>query len=272
MFEQFIKQPKHLALYRGGPYAEERRLFLEHIVQEGRSPSRLKVLNRLLLEVAMLIELSRTESYTICDLQSVAEQWQRDCESRGVSSQWAKIMIQDFVFVASSWLHFLGRLAKPMETLPCAGFLAEFLDHLKEERGFAEATIVNRSASLKPFLRWLEEKGLPLSGVSPATIAAYFSSTAGRWKRNTVSLHVQSLRTFFRYAGSRGWCTTGIADSIDAPRLYTYENLPQGPSWAEVNRLLASVSGRSPLQLRSCCVVLLCAVYGCASAKSAACV
>ncbi len=76
-------------------------------------------------------------------------------------------MIQDFVFVASSWLHFLGRLAKPMETLPYAGFLAEFLAYLKEERGFAEATIVNRSASLKPFLRWLEEKGLRLSGVSP---------------------------------------------------------------------------------------------------------
>ncbi len=34
MFEQFIKRPKHLAFYRSGPYAEERRLFLEHIVQE----------------------------------------------------------------------------------------------------------------------------------------------------------------------------------------------------------------------------------------------
>jgi len=263
MFEHFIKRPKHLALYRSGPYAEERRIFLEHIVQEGRSPSRLKVLNRLLREIAMLINLSRKQSYTVCDLQSIAEQWQCDRESRGVSSRWAKIAIQDFLFVASSWLHFLGRLAKPLETLPYAELLAEFLDYLKEERGFAEATITNRSRSLRPFLNWLKEKGVRLSGVSPATISAYFSSVAaGRWKRNTISLHVQSLRSFFRYAGSRRWCKAGIAESIDAPRLYTYENIPQGPTWTEVNRLLVGVSGRSPLQLRNHCVVLLCAVYG----------
>ncbi|MGO9679549.1 MAG: tyrosine-type recombinase/integrase [Candidatus Sulfotelmatobacter sp.] len=263
MFEDLIKRPKDLARYQSGPYVEERQRFLDHIVQEGRGRWRLTVLNRLLLESAMLIDLSGTHSYSIRALQSVAEQWQRDRESKGVSPRWAKRSLQDFVFVASSWLRFLGRLAKPVETLRDAGFLAEFLAHLKEERGYAEATIVNRRASLKPFLRWLEEKGVRMSRVAPATISAYFSSAAaGRWKRNSVSLHVQSLRAFFRYAGSRGWCKAGIAESIDAPRLYTYESLPQGPSWAEVNRLLAGVSGRSPLQLRSRCVVLLCAVYG----------
>jgi site-specific recombinase XerD len=72
-------------------------------------------------------------------------------------------------------------------------------------------------------------------------ITKYFTSAvAGRWKRTTVSFHVQSLRSFFRYASSRGWCAAGIAESIDAPRLYTYENLPQGPSWEEVKKLLAS--------------------------------
>jgi site-specific recombinase XerD len=73
---------------------------------------------------------------------------------------------------------------------------------------------------------------------------------------------VQSLRSFFRYAVGRGWCAAGIAESIDAPRLYTYESLPQGPTWAEVNRLLVGVSGKSPIEMRSRCVVLLCAVYG----------
>ena len=263
MFEHLIKRPKHLARYRSGPYAEERRRFLNHIVQEGRSRSRLKVLNRLLLEIAMLLDLSGMHSYSVCALRSLAEQWQRDRESKGVSRRRAKIALQDFVFVASSWLRFLGRLARPVETLRDAGLLAKFLAHLKEERGYAEATIVNRSASLKLFLCWLEEKGIRLSGVSPVTVSAFFSSAApGRWKRNTVSLHVQSLRAFFRYARSCGWCEAGIAESIDAPRLYTYESLPQGPSWAEVNRLLASVGGRSPLEMRSRCVVLLCAVYG----------
>ncbi len=84
----------------------------------------------------------------------------------------------------------------------------------------------------------------------------------GRWKRSTVSLHVQSLRSFFRYASGRGWCAAGIAESIDAPRLYTYESLPQRPTWAEVNCLLVGVNGKSPIEMRSNCVVLLCVVYG----------
>jgi site-specific recombinase XerD len=123
--------------------------------------------------------------------------------------------------------------------------------------------LVNRKRSLKPFLAWLVAQGVPLSSVSPVVITKYFTgAVAGRWKRTTVSFYVQSLRSFFRYASSQGWCMAGIAESIDAPRLYTYENLPQGPSWGDVKKLLASVNGASPSQLRSRCAILLCAVYG----------
>ena len=85
---------------------------------------------------------------------------------------------------------------------------------------------------------------------------------AGRWKRTTVSFHAQSLRSFFRYASSRGWCAAGLAESIDAPRVYTYENLPQGPAWEVVKKLVTSVNGTSPVQIRSRCAILLCSVYG----------
>jgi integrase/recombinase XerD len=99
--------------------------------------------------------------------------------------------------------------------------------------------------------------------VSPVVITKYFTvAVAGRWKRTSVSFHVQSLRSFFRYARSRGWCAAGIAESIDAPRLYTHENLPQGPSWEEVKKLLVNVNGTSTVQIRSRCAILLCSVYG----------
>ena len=125
--------------------------------------------------------------------------------------------------------------AEQSELSPYNHFLQQFLTFLNQERGFADATIVNRKRSLKPFLAWLVGQCIPLSAVSPVTITKYFTSAvAGRWKRTTVSFHVQSLRSFFRYASSRGWCAAGIAESIGAPRLYTYENLPQGPSWEEV--------------------------------------
>jgi integrase/recombinase XerD len=152
--------------------------------------------------------------------------------------------------------------AEQSEPSPYNHHLQQFLTFLKQERGFAEATIVNRKRSLKPFLAWLLAQGVPLSGVSPAAITKYFTSAvAGRWKRTSISFHVQSLRSFFRYAGSRGWSAMGIAESIDAPRLYTYENLPQGPSWEDVKKLIASVNGTSPVQIRSRCAILLCAPF-----------
>jgi len=90
-------------------------------------------------------------------------------------------------------------LGRQENTLPYEDLLSEFLTFLKHERGFADATIVNRERSLKPFLGWLVTEDVPLSTVSPVVITKYFTGiVAGRWKRTTVSFHVQSLRSFFR--------------------------------------------------------------------------
>lgn len=149
------------------------------------------------------------------------------------------------------------------DSLPFNHRLQQFLTFLKHERGFADATIVNREHSLRPFLAWLVAQDVPLSTVSPVVITKYFTSAvAGRWKRTTISFHVYSLRSFFRFATNRGWCAAGIAESIDAPRVQTYENLPQGPTWEEVKKLVTSVNGTSPVQIRSRCAILLCSVYG----------
>jgi site-specific recombinase XerD len=263
MFEQFVKRPFHLALYRNGPYAEERSRFLAHLVQEGRGRNRLKVINWLLLEVAKYIDLSGQRLYTTDVLTATAERWQKSRESKVTNLRRARIVILDFVFVASSWLRFLRRFDENAEELPYEKSLGEFFAFLREERGLAKATILGHERSLKPFLSWLVRENILLSEVSPRVISNYFSSeVAGRWKRVSVAHHVQSLRSFFRYSSQRGRCTKGIAESIDAPRLYTYENLPQGPSWEEVQKLLASVGGSSPLQIRSRCAILLFAVYG----------
>ena len=66
------------------------------------------------------------------------------------------------------------------ERLPYNHHLHQFLTFLKHERGFADATIVNRERSLKPFLPWLVAQDVPLSTVSPVVITKYFiSAVAG---------------------------------------------------------------------------------------------
>jgi hypothetical protein len=56
---------------------------------------------------------------------------------------------------------------QPDEQLPNNDYLQEFLTFLQQEKGFADATIVNREHSLRPFLAWLVAQDVPLSTVSP---------------------------------------------------------------------------------------------------------
>jgi len=51
------------------------------------------------------------------------------------------------------------------ERSPYEHYLQEFLTFLKQERGFADAMIVNRKRSLKPSWAWLVAQGVPLSSV-----------------------------------------------------------------------------------------------------------
>jgi len=63
-------------------------------------------------------------------------------------------------------------LVEQAEQLPYDNHLQEFLPFLKQERGFADVTIVNRQRSLKPFLTWLVGRCIPLSAVSPVLITS----------------------------------------------------------------------------------------------------
>jgi integrase len=49
--------------------------------------------------------------------------------------------------------------------------------------------------------------------------------------------------------------------TIDKPRLYCHEGLPQGPAWRDVQRLIESVSDENPTHIRNRAVILLLAVY-----------
>jgi integrase/recombinase XerD len=49
---------------------------------------------------------------------------------------------------------------------------------------------------------------------------------------------------------------------LDAPRIYRLENLPRGPQWSDVQRLLASCAGDRPTDIRDHAMLLLIAVYG----------
>ena len=81
------------------------------------------------------------------------------------------------------------------------------------------------------------------------------------YARLSVRAYAASLRSFLRYAESRGWCTRGLAALVVSPRVYQHENLPVGPSWSDVQRLVATTEGSRPKDIRDRAILLLLAVY-----------
>jgi site-specific recombinase XerD len=70
------------------------------------------------------------------------------------------------------------------------------------------------------------------------------------------------LRRFSRYAYEQGWWRRDLAPLILAPRLFRQENLPLGPAWTDVRRLIAASDGDTRLHLRNRAILLLLSVYG----------
>jgi site-specific recombinase XerD len=82
------------------------------------------------------------------------------------------------------------------------------------------------------------------------------------WGRVSVSTSARGLRAFFRHAAARGWCSASIGAGIDGPRPFQHEGLPIGPSWTDVQRLIASTGGESVRDIRDRAILMLLATYG----------
>jgi site-specific recombinase XerD len=263
MFTQFVKSTRALERYRNGPFARERQQYLTHLCQRGHSKGRLTGVNIQLLAIAQRLRITAHKRVTKAEVSRAAEIWIKERTQRSSRPQTAAMARTDFVSIASGWLRFLGCLDETRPTLPFASQLDQFLTHLRGERGLSEATVIQRKWALELFLSWLAARRRVIATVTPKDISEFFSASRARaWKRCTISGCVDSLRSFFRYAASRSWCAPDISETIDKPRLYCHEVLPQGPAWKDVQRLVESVSDENPTHIRNRAVILLLAVYG----------
>lgn len=167
------------------------------------------------------------------------------------------------LYWSKNWFRFLGKWRDPVRNAPFRPELDSFLTFLRDDRGYTDQTISTREAALHVFLEWLGTQGTSLKAISSGTLTAYFvQSKAQGWKKSTVKAYAQSLRAFFRYAGEHGWCALGLADTIQSPTIYSLAGLPQGPSWEQVQGLIASLKTERPGHIRDRAIILLLAVYG----------
>jgi len=219
--------------------------------------------NRFLLGIAEQIDLSRADLLDVAQIRQAGEAWVSSHCKPHSTARTRQLALREFTYIGERWLRFLGKLRSPECSHVFQKELELFLIHLKDERGYTEQTLLTRSTALSLFFNWLTARGSLLEEVRAEAVAAYFVENKDKcWSRATIAVYAQTLRSFFRFAEQRGWCISGIGSRIERPHIYTLSGIPQGPSWKDVQRLIANVDTNRPSHIRDRAVILLLAVYG----------
>lgn len=266
MFDQLFKRPHALARQRTGPLAEERRCYLVHCAEEKMSASTLRGIAIYILVVAKVLRLADrpAELITTAEIEAGAVRWAnrepKPPMMREVHRSWLR-----FVCHASRWLAFLGRLQPPVATpSPYSEQIAQFTDFMLRERGLSPQTAEHRRHTIDKFLTQIHAAGLCLDALTVVQVDELLVHKVRDegYSRATIQTRASTLRAFFRYAEGRGWCRSGLAAAIMAPRVFPYEGLPAGVSWEHVKRLLIAAQGDRFADIRDRALLMLLAIYG----------
>jgi len=263
MLEEYLEHPFFLNRHRQAPLLKEREAFLSHLQQQGTSPKALRNLSGELLPVMRLLKLTELRDVSLEEIQRAALCWAREQRTNPKAQSYDN-SASFFVYAAKKWLRFHGRLKRPSAPpMRFADELGDFARYMTEEQGLSPQSVRSHCWKTSKFLAWCGERHRSLVRVSAEDVDDFLAMKgATGWNRKSVSVAAQALRAFFRYAETRGWCAAGFAKGIQAPRIYQYENLPEGPTEKEVRQLLRSAKGSSQAALRTRAILMLFAVYG----------
>jgi integrase/recombinase XerD len=266
MFERLFQRPFALNPHLNGPLVEERRRFLCHRADQGIGRNGLRVLAYYLLACAHSLRLGDRPGEVIpyAEVEEQATLW-ANRPSRPHDTPQRRSSRGEFLRHACAWLRFLGRLQPPATPRsPFADQIATFADFLLRDKGLSPWTVRGRCDLVRRFLDRLAVKHVSLHDMTLSQIdqALIEQLTDGRYARVTVQGHACDLRSFFSYAESNGWCRVGLAAAIKGPRIYSQESIPAGPSWDDVQKLLAQTDGDRTVDIRDRALLMLLAHYG----------
>jgi integrase/recombinase XerD len=266
MINQLFEHPYALNRYLTGLLLEERSAYLYHCAEQGFAKSSLKLIAHYQLVITDYLDLQNARAITPPEIEAAADRWaQRPFQPRNPNVTFSLCARERFIWNATDWLRFLGRLQEPPPLpRPFAQMMSEFTNFMRHERGLSETTIAFRCQRVEHFLSQVLDLNCALSQLTITQIDDAFLQRIdqGRYARCSIHTLASALRAFFRYAANRGWCRSDLAEAIKAPRVFRHESLPFSPTWEEVQRLIESAGGQRPVAVRDRAILLLLAHYG----------
>lgn len=261
MFNNLYRCPRTIARHENSPLAESRRRYLEHLSAEGAAVHTIRAAAGVIYRATILMKLDESSPVERKDVERAAKRWAHRWY-RNASSRWPDQTDKEFRQTTCNWLRFAGRLREsdrvPVPHHQEVDVLCQYMD---AERGLSPKTIQSVRQSLMKFFQHTKKKQLITFRIADVEHYFIFLGKKG-WTRAGIRGRAHHLRMFFRYGEQMGWTKPGIADAIRGPRVYQHEQLPLGPSWADVQRLLASTETNRKADIRDRPILLLLAVYG----------
>lgn len=262
MFDQLLCRRSTRAKHAGAPFAEERSRYLEHCTKRGDSCWTVLRRSHDLLWFSLQLNGRIDLNLSIEQVRALVQGGANREDFRGPRLALSSTRIR-LVGHACAWLRYLGRLRESNELIPYGSRLDEYRNWALRERGLTVASVDRFGRSITAFLRWFAALDRPLDSIDINDVDAYLAVGNGRgWARVTQCNVVYALRAFFRYGAQQGWCSPRLATTIRGPRIYALERLPAGPTWSDVQRLLAGLQTRRSTDLRDRAILMLFAIYG----------
>lgn len=162
-----------------------------------------------------------------------------------------------------------GRLIRAEPDDPFGALRGHYLQHLRELRGFAAATVAQHDSTLRDFLSRTALPDQTLRTLSATDVEDYIRIKSREVTRQTLQHIIAHLRAFLRYCEDRGDITHGL-HCIDTPRTYRAELPPRALDWKLVPKLVNSVDRHSRTGWRDHAVLHLMAYYGLRASEVAA--
>lgn len=257
------------ALYRhlNAPLLDERIKYLQYWANNGAKNQTLRRTAQYLLLIIDYLNLANKLLITPVNIEKAAEKWAAATKNKPIrrKADYSVFAKRRFIYDATNWLKMLNRLVidKP-KILPFSNKLTGYINYIQQELGLSEKTVYSRKFILHDFLTLVWNKAGNLEQLSPVIMDKIIAHKrdVDKYSRRTIQSYITIARTFLKYAGDNEWCSKKLAASIKISRIYKHENLPCGPSWDDVKKILAKTEGDYPTNIRDRAIIMLLAIYG----------
>jgi site-specific recombinase XerD len=262
MFATLFTRPHTLARHYNAPFRESRASYLSFCKAQGYPRSSLQKIAWVLMVFSLSIDLGKSGRVTRKEVEFAVDHRIRFYRRKEPVKE-SKSSRLLFICTAIAWLRFLGDFEEsPHNPSIFSSHIEDFAKFMRDERGLSPATITFRHDAVLRFFSSLDCNKNSLDGISIHDVDEYLAHNGRHgWSRRSLRTLAAALRSFFHYTQARG-LSKDIAEAIEAPPLYAQEGLPLGPTWAQVQQLLGSISGDTVTDLRDRAIILLLAVYG----------